>query len=104
MSIDEVPGAGRLVVTDHGHGMSAETLTRATRRFSRSDESRSRPGVGLGLSLVDAIVAGIGGEIRLCFNGVHQQFGPPNPVPCAHDGAMTVTVLIPTTINAEITG
>ena len=44
-------------------------LATATRRFARSAESRPREGFGLGLSLVEAIVLGAGGELRLCFAG-----------------------------------
>ncbi|MHA6288288.1 sensor histidine kinase [Maricaulis sp. CAU 1757] len=50
--------AGGLVefsVTDTGPGIPAEDRERVTQRFVRLDNSRSQPGSGLGLSLVQAI-------------------------------------------------
>jgi len=95
VSVDTVTGAGRLMVADHGDGMEPNMLAAATRRFSRSPISRSRPGFGLGLSLVEGIVSGAGGELRLCYGGTHQRFGHPHPSACQHTQAMTVTVLLP---------
>lgn len=93
--VDELSGYGRLTVTDAGPGMDAEMLATATRRFARAAESRPRQGFGLGLSLVEAIVLGAGGELRLCFAGRHECFGQSTAGPCNHDDAMTVTVLLP---------
>jgi signal transduction histidine kinase len=44
-----------LAVTDDGPGIAPEEREAVLRRFFRSDRSRSRPGTGLGLSLVAAI-------------------------------------------------
>jgi signal transduction histidine kinase len=44
-----------MVVTDNGPGIAPEEREAVLRRFFRSDRSRSRPGTGLGLSLVAAI-------------------------------------------------
>jgi heavy metal sensor kinase len=52
-------------VEDTGIGISAEDIPRIFRRFYRCDRSRSRPGVGLGLSLVQAIVQAHRGEISV---------------------------------------
>jgi two-component system OmpR family sensor kinase len=56
-----------LVVQDHGPGMSDEQVARAFERFYRVDPSRARTsgGAGLGLSIVNAIVAAHEGEVRL---------------------------------------
>jgi signal transduction histidine kinase len=43
-------------VSDSGRGISAGERDLVTRRFYRSDKSRAEPGLGLGLSLVTAIV------------------------------------------------
>lgn len=43
-------------VTDTGRGIAASERDLVTRRFYRSDKSRGEPGLGLGLSLVVAIV------------------------------------------------
>ncbi len=54
-----------LVVVDDGPGIPASFRPRALERFSRADPSRSTPGSGLGLSLVRAVAALHGGEVRL---------------------------------------
>ncbi|HRI98506.1 MAG TPA: HAMP domain-containing sensor histidine kinase, partial [Nocardioides sp.] len=69
-----------LEVTDAGPGMPPELLAVATRRFHRAPEARSRPGAGLGLSIVDELVTAAGGELRLA---------PAAP------GGLSVTVALP---------
>ena len=58
---------GSLVVAiaDNGPGIPAEDLPRIYDRFFRGDQSRSTPGNGLGLSLVQSIVHAHGGEISV---------------------------------------
>ncbi len=90
------PGWARVVVTDAGPGLSPEILDTATRRFVRSEEARSRPGSGLGLALVQAMVAQAGGELRLCHAGHHSSHGGRAPVACTHGPEMTVSILLPT--------
>ncbi|UWU78752.1 ATP-binding protein [Bradyrhizobium huanghuaihaiense] len=48
--------AARVVVSDSGPGIGAGEREAVLRRFYRSDKMRNTPGVGLGLSLVAAIV------------------------------------------------
>jgi two-component system, OmpR family, sensor kinase len=96
--MDDATGAwARLTVRDSGPGMPPDLLATATDRFARAPEARSRPGSGLGLALVATLVEAAGGEVRLCFDGEHQHSGRPAPVPvpCEHDDAMTVAVLLP---------
>lgn len=85
----------RMVVRDSGPGMPAELLGTATERFARAPEARNRPGSGLGLALVTTLVESSGGELRLCHAGRHHSTGRAVPLSCDHDGAMTVTVLLP---------
>jgi signal transduction histidine kinase len=100
VTVDDTAGVARLFVVDSGDGMDAAMLATATRRFARSDRARSTAGFGLGLSLVEAIVTAAGGELRLCYAGIHQSFGHPHPPRCDHSQAMTVTVLLPATTPA----
>jgi signal transduction histidine kinase len=54
-----------LSIADRGPGIPAEDRDRALRRFVRLDQSRSKPGTGLGLSLVAAVARLHGGTMRL---------------------------------------
>ena len=58
-------GSLRLVVTDHGIGMSPEDLARLFTRFFRAREAEelSIQGIGLGLSIVKRIVESHGGQV-----------------------------------------
>jgi signal transduction histidine kinase len=86
----------RLVIEDAGKGMDPDLLATATGRFTRAPEARSRPGAGLGLSLVESLVARAGGELRLCHAGHHEHAGGTGvAVACDHGPAMTATVLLP---------
>jgi two-component system, OmpR family, sensor kinase len=97
VTVDRSGGFARVRVVDAGEGMDPDLLATATRRFTRSATSRSRDGFGLGLSLVERIVTGAGGQLRLCFAGHHESRGTSAEVPCDHTEAMTVTVLLPLT-------
>jgi signal transduction histidine kinase len=52
-------------VADRGPGVAPEDRERALQRFVRLEKSRSRPGAGLGLSLVAAVARMHGGLVRL---------------------------------------
>jgi signal transduction histidine kinase len=54
-----------LLVKDSGAGIAAADLPRIWQRFFRADGSRSAPGLGLGLSLVKAIVEAHGGRAEV---------------------------------------
>ncbi len=84
-----------LCVSDAGPGMPVDLLRSATGRFTRSAEARARPGSGLGLALVEQLVLGAGGGLRLCHHGEHVVGGVHRALDCEHDDAMTVTVLLP---------
>ena len=53
----------KIVVRDTGPGIPAEELPHIWERLYRGDRSRSTPGLGLGLSLVQAIVRAHGGTV-----------------------------------------
>jgi signal transduction histidine kinase len=53
----------RIAVRDTGPGIPAEELPHIWERLYRGDRSRSTPGLGLGLSLVQAIVRAHGGTV-----------------------------------------
>lgn len=51
-----------LAVLDHGAGFPGSFINDAFDRFARADPARGRGGAGLGLSIVEAIAIGHGGE------------------------------------------
>jgi signal transduction histidine kinase len=65
-TIDVAIYADRLEIEDSGAGMSPEQLSRAVEPFYRADDSRGRrAGHGLGLSIVQRIVALLGWQLLL---------------------------------------
>lgn len=54
-----------LSVSDQGPGVPADKRQEVIKRFYRLDESRSKPGTGLGLSLVEAVMELHGGKLEL---------------------------------------
>ena len=52
-------------VADNGAGIAEADAARVTERFVRLEESRSKPGAGLGLSLVSAVAQLHGGKLLL---------------------------------------
>ena len=54
-----------ITITDHGIGMSEETLSRIFDRFYQGDASRSKEGVGLGLCLVKRVIDILHGTIHV---------------------------------------
>ena len=64
-------------VTDTGPGVPEEDRARVVQRFVRLENSRSEPGAGLGLSLVQAVAVSHGGRLELAEGpGVYDGFGP----------------------------
>jgi signal transduction histidine kinase len=61
------PGADEVVITvrDTGAGIPTEEIPRIWERLYRGDKSRSQRGLGLGLSLVRAIINAHGGRIEV---------------------------------------
>jgi signal transduction histidine kinase len=58
-------GEVRLGICDNGPGVPADKRGEVTKRFFRLDASRSKPGTGLGLSLVEAVMELHGGRLEL---------------------------------------
>jgi signal transduction histidine kinase len=58
-------GMAEIAVADHGPGIPEADRQRALGRFVRLDASRTRPGTGLGLSLVAAVAQMHRGTLRL---------------------------------------
>jgi signal transduction histidine kinase len=65
LTMARVDDAVEIAVGDRGPGIAAEDRQRALQRFVRLEKSRSRPGSGLGLSLVAAVAHLHGGTVRL---------------------------------------
>jgi signal transduction histidine kinase len=58
-------GHAEVSVADHGPGIPAADRERVLERFVRLETSRTRPGFGLGLSLVNAVMRLHGGSLKL---------------------------------------
>ncbi len=54
-----------VVVSDNGPGIAANKRDKVTERFFRLEESRTRPGFGIGLSIAKAVMKLHGGELLL---------------------------------------
>jgi signal transduction histidine kinase len=65
VSLDIRPDQVAIVVDDEGPGIPADDLQRATERFVRLEQSRTKPGSGLGLSLAKAVMKFHGGRLEL---------------------------------------
>jgi len=65
ISVTTLNGTARLSIADHGSGLRTEDKERIFEPFYRADPSRSRDsgGAGLGLSIVNAVVAAHGGHV-----------------------------------------
>lgn len=60
-----VADGAEIVIADSGIGIGAEELPRIWERLYRGDRSRSERGLGIGLSLVRAIVQAHGGSVQV---------------------------------------
>jgi signal transduction histidine kinase len=65
ISLKREDGNVVLSVCDNGPGIPKDKRVDVLKRFVRLDESRSKPGTGLGLSLVEAVMALHGGSLTL---------------------------------------
>ena len=74
-----------LRVSDSGPGVAEDMREEVVKRFVRLDKSRSKPGTGLGLSLVCAIMALHGGRLEL--SDTHDDDGT--------DKGLTATMVFP---------
>lgn len=74
MSIDRDARQAKVVVTDRGIGMSAETVARIFQPFIQADTSleRSRGGLGLGLALGRGLIHLHGGDVTAASPGLGQ--------------------------------
>jgi signal transduction histidine kinase len=68
ISVSQDAGLVTLGVSDNGAGIAECDRARAMERFVRLEESRSKPGAGLGLSLVSAVAQLHGGDLVLSDN------------------------------------
>jgi signal transduction histidine kinase len=65
IELGSAEGKAELVVSDTGIGIEAVHVERIWQRLYRAEPSRTRPGLGLGLSLVKAVVEAHGGSVRV---------------------------------------
>ena len=65
IAISRTANQVKVAVADHGPGIPAADRERVLKRFVRLEASRTRPGTGLGLSLVAAVARLHGGAVNL---------------------------------------
>ncbi|MGI9407516.1 MAG: sensor histidine kinase, partial [Hyphomicrobiaceae bacterium] len=65
VSVEKRGVQAAIIVADNGPGIPASERERVLKRFVRLEESRSRPGSGLGLSVVSAVARLHGGAFHL---------------------------------------
>ncbi len=65
ISLEEHEGVVAIAVADRGPGIVPEDRERVLKRFVRLEKSRTEPGTGLGLSLVQAVARLHGGTVGL---------------------------------------
>ncbi|MEZ5857347.1 MAG: sensor histidine kinase [Hyphomicrobiaceae bacterium] len=68
LTVEAIGDSARVTVGDHGQGIAASDRERALKRFIRLEQSRTKPGTGLGLSLVAAVARIYGGHLTLADN------------------------------------
>ena len=96
VNVEGTDGVARLTVSDAGDGVDRAFLPAAANRFARADVARGRPGSGLGLSLVRALVERYDGELRLCSAGTHHRYSARFASACLHaQSGTTATILLP---------
>jgi signal transduction histidine kinase len=90
------PGQVLIEVEDEGCGVQADALARIFERFARADAARTRStgGVGLGLSIVDAIAKAHGGRCTARNTGHGSVFGLQLPVGAPARSAQRLPELI----------
>jgi signal transduction histidine kinase len=61
----KIDNSAQILISDSGIGIEGDDLPRVWERFYRADSSRTTPGTGLGLSLVQSIVHAHGGSVEI---------------------------------------
>jgi signal transduction histidine kinase len=74
-----------LMVCDNGPGIPEDKHNDVIKRFVRLDKSRNKPGTGLGLSLVEAVMRMHGGALKLSTTNANDKDNP----------GLTVTLIFP---------
>lgn len=63
VTVAPVPGGVLVSVRDHGAGIAVDDRERVFERFTRLDTTRTKPGIGLGLSIVQGLVVSCDGTV-----------------------------------------
>ncbi len=87
-TLKKADGTAEISVSDNGPGIADSEKSKVVERFYRGDASRGTPGVGLGLSLVQAVaklhgsaltLSDLGPGLRAAFTLPVEAAGPPAP-------------------------
>ncbi len=65
LTVERIGNLAKVIIADKGEGIPKEKRKSVFNRFVRLEDSRSKPGTGLGLAMVRAIVKAYGGKIKL---------------------------------------
>lgn len=65
VSTEDADAHSEIVVRDHGPGIDAADLEKATDRFWRGAGGEHKPGSGLGLAIASDLLASVGGQLRV---------------------------------------
>jgi two-component system osmolarity sensor histidine kinase EnvZ len=64
LAVGAADGRVWIEVADHGSGIAPDQRAAMLQAFARADTSRSRPGLGLGLSIVHRVALRLGGTVQ----------------------------------------
>jgi signal transduction histidine kinase len=90
-AVKRIDGAAEVSVADNGPGIADSEKAKAVERFYRGDASRGTPGVGLGLSLVQAVAKLHGSALELSDQNPGLRVAMTIPLDAADTAALAIS-------------